>query len=86
MLQVPRIKKNVSKIRELFPISGHVTSTVTLGIFKQVHPILRSLTLALAPSSLAWLSGSLYLSFSIYRLLALALAQTSIHNQTNTLY
>ena len=36
--------KNVSTIRELFPISSHVTVSVTLRIFKHVHPILRTPT------------------------------------------
>ena len=39
-----RIRKNVSTIRELYPISNHVTSTVTLRIFKHVHPLLLTLT------------------------------------------
>ena len=36
--------KNVFIIRKSFPISGHLTSTVTFRIFKQVHPLLQTPT------------------------------------------
>ena len=36
------LSKNVSAIRKIFPISSHVTSTVTLCISKDVHSIMQT--------------------------------------------
>ena len=40
--EIEAVRRERLTIRELFPISSHVISTVTLRIFKQVHPVLRT--------------------------------------------